>query len=255
MRLINILVLLVLVQLSSYAQNDNKKDSKINWNLDISNRHVWRGGLTLNSFCVKPSANYNNKNLTIGAWSLYSLDNSYNEVDLYIGYKIGDFNITLYDFYCLTSNNKNSDFFDYTKKSNVHMFDLTGSYYFGKEFPLSVMLAATYSNKEARDIEQLNDLSTYIEFNYPTQIVNREITLTLGMAPGRSRYSRFYNKNQENNWNYSQNGLHIVNMGLKMEDKIKINEHFSLPISAAINLNPHQERLYFTFTISLNNQQ
>ena len=254
-RLLGIIVLIIIAQLNSFSQN---RESKFNLNVDFSNRHTWRGGLTLGTACIKPSIEYNVNNFKIGAWGLYALDTSYDEVDIYIGYNIGNFSFMAYDFYMPSAGYKNSNFSDYSQKTGLHMFDFTASYTFSGEYPLTIMGAATYYKPEAYMSEEsiakqgeLSKLSTYLELSYPTKIAGKNISWTLGMAPGKSRYSRLFLDNGDKL--YSQNAFYIVNMGLNISDKIKITDKFSLPISAELTYNPHQDKLYLQVNISLNN--
>jgi len=127
MRLIIVVILLTTLQFGAFTQE--QKSSSLKWNIDIANRHVWRGGLTVNTACIKPSIEYNRSNFTAGAWSVYSVNNSYQEIDLYLGYSIGRFNVTVYDFYGYSSEKfekaeketSTIDLFDYNNKSKVHL--------------------------------------------------------------------------------------------------------------------------------------
>lgn len=247
-----ILVLFLASSLTSFAQ---EVQSKLNLGAEFSNIHVWRGQISVDSECIKPSIEYNKSNFTIGAWGLYTTDNSYAEIDLYLAYKMGNWSFMAYDFYMPS---KAKRFFDYSKESNIHMFDFTATYKISDKFPLSAMLAATYSKKENNmnkeeiaKMGELSALSTYLELSYPTKLGNTDIKYLLAVAPGNSRYSRYFD--EEGNKHYSDGAIYLTNIGLDIAHKIKITDTFSLPISAVLTFNPHQEKMYLQFNISLSN--
>jgi len=258
MRLLQTLVLLTVLSMSSFAQKE-VKDSKLNLSVEYSNRHVWRGQISVDNECIKPGIEYSKSNFTIGAWGLYSTDSSYDEIDLYIGYKIGNFSFMAYDFYMRAAADKTKNFFDYSKEAGIHMFDFTAAYKISNDFPLTIMASAIWAANETNyknftdkgDYGELSALSTYLELTYPTKLGHTDIKYVLGGAPGKSRHSRWFDENGRKH--YSNGLFYVVNMGINVAHKIKITDQFSLPISAVLTFNPHQEKMFLQFNISLSN--
>lgn len=234
MRLIIVAVLLTTLHLGAFAQD--KKASSLKWNVDFANRHLWRGGLTVKTTCIKPSIEYKNSGFTAGAWSVYATDDSYQEVDLYIGYTIGRFNITVYDYYCPKADDS-SNFFDYNNTSKVHEWDLVAQYKISGNIPLTILASCRFAGNLDSDGEER--YSTYFELNYLSKIAGKNIIWTAGMAPG--------------NTSYSEDHFNVVNLGMTLKDKIKITDKFSIPVNAGLTMNPLREKLYFTIGFSLGN--
>ncbi len=237
MRLI-IVLLLTTLHFGAFAQEGRL--SSLKWNVDIANRHVWRGGLTVKTACIKPSIEYNRSNFTAGAWSVYSVDNSYQEIDLYLGYSIGRFNLTVYDFYCPKADNTSGDLFDYNHKSKVHYWDVVAQYKISGDIPLTI-LGACYIAGDINETTKKEIYSTYFELNYLSKIAGKNVIWAVGMAPGYSSYVK------------RSNDFSVINIGMTIKDKIKITESFNLPVTAGLTMNPDQERLYLTLGFSLGN--
>ncbi len=262
-----IIFLLLATSFSSYAQEENKEDKgKLNLAVDFSNRHVWRGQMSLDQECIKPTIEYVNKNFTIGAWGLYATDSSYDEIDLYIGYKIGNLSFMAYDFYMRPFSDKNKSLFDYSKEAGIHMLDFTATYSFDGNFPLSIMAAASwaanesnYSYKPTTDaaddktlaLGELDAVSMYLELSYPMQVGSTKVKYVLGMAPGKSRHARWFD--EQGRKHYSEGAFYLTNIGLHLADQIQITDKFALPISGGLTFNPHQEKLLLQFNITLSN--
>jgi hypothetical protein len=223
--------------------------------------------MSLDVECIKPSIQFTKSNFTIGAWGLFSIDSSYDEVDIYVGYKVGKWNFMFYDFYMYPQGSENKSIFDYSKEAGLHMLDFTASYTVSKEFPLTIMGAAMWAAFESNysymptaaseiknnkmPIGELDALSTYLEFSYPSKIGKTNVSYILGMAPGGSRHSRWFDESGRKH--YSDGLLYITNLGLSASHIIKVSDTFSLPISATLTFNPHQEVMFLQFNVSLSN--
>lgn len=235
MRLIIIAILLTALKFSAFAQDN--KTSSLKWNVDVANRHIWRGGVTVDYACIKPSIEYNKNGFTAGAWSVYSLDNSYQEIDLYLGYSIGRFNITVYDFYC-PGKNFEGKLFDYNNTSGVHTWDVVAQYKISGDIPLTILGACKVAGNTDDNGEEI--YSTYFELNYLSRIAGKNVIWTVGMSPGYTNYTEYDNFN-------------VVNLSMALKDNIKISDNFKIPVSAELTMNPDKERLYLTLGFSLGN--
>lgn len=242
MRLIIVAVFMTALQFGSFAQE--KKKSSLNWNVDISNRHLFRGGLTVNTPTIKPTLEYSKGGFTAGAWGAYATDGSYQEIDLYLGYSIGRFNVTVYDYYCPSSDNAKGNFFDYNNTSGVHTWDVVAQYKISGDIPLTILASCYFAGN--CDAEGKERYSTYFELNYLSKIAGKDVIWTAGMAPGNTSYS--VDKD-----GIERDDFSIVNLGLKVKDRVKLTDNFKLPVYAGLTLNPLKERLYFTIGINIGN--
>ena len=66
---------------------------------DIASRYVWRGTDFGNSASIQPSISYTSGQLTVGAWSAWQHSGVGNENDIYASYAMGDFSLTVTDYY------------------------------------------------------------------------------------------------------------------------------------------------------------
>ncbi|MGB5990118.1 MAG: hypothetical protein WBG43_10300 [Marinifilaceae bacterium] len=261
-----VLFLLMTTSFHSHAQrNKTNKEIKLNLKLDLSNRHVWRGLLCVDQKCLKPTIEYVRKRFTAGAWSLFTTDNSVDEIDLYLVYKIKNWKFRFCDTYLLGISDKNKSFFDYGKNAGIHIFDFYTTYTLDGSLPLTILAAGSWAANEinysyfptkgnddtTKNIGELRTISWYLELNYPTHLGSTKINYILGMAPGKSKYSNWVN--EDGRKHYSDGAFYLTNIGLNLSDKIKITDKFSIPISAELTFNPHQEKIYLQFNIGLNN--
>lgn len=76
---------------------------------DIASRYVWRGTDFGNSASIQPSISYTSGQLTVGAWSAWQHSGVGNENDIYASYAMGDFSLTVTDYYFPPSDFTNTD--------------------------------------------------------------------------------------------------------------------------------------------------
>ena len=92
-----VLVLITIVGLTTlFAQED---ESPWGVSCDIYNRYIWRGADFGNNPSIQPGITYTAGSLTLGAWSAWQFGGEGSENDLYASYSIGDYSITITDYY------------------------------------------------------------------------------------------------------------------------------------------------------------
>jgi hypothetical protein len=79
-----------------FAQED---ESPWGVSCDIYNRYIWRGADFGNNPSIQPGITYTAGSLTLGAWSAWQFGGEGSENDLYASYSIGDYSITITDYY------------------------------------------------------------------------------------------------------------------------------------------------------------
>jgi hypothetical protein len=204
--------------------------SDLSLSLEIKSRHVWRGGLTTRSWNMQPTLEYSGiKNLTLGAWGCYTVNNEYAEVDLYAGYSIGNFNLTLYDYFnpMPSEDGDNHHFFNFDRKVTGHQIDATIGYSFGS-IPLKLMASTIVYGADLNDNEH-NRYSTYLEASYEQTLSSGQtISYFVGGTPYKSMY---------------YNSANVVNLGFKVSQDVKIGS-YSLPVNGSIIVNPARGNLY-----------
>jgi len=76
---------------------------------DIASRYVWRGTDFGNSASIQPGISYVAGPLTIGAWSAWQHSGVGSENDIYASYAMGDFSLTVTDYYFPPADFTNAD--------------------------------------------------------------------------------------------------------------------------------------------------
>jgi hypothetical protein len=200
-------------------------------------RHIWRGSLTCSAWNIQPSFNLSKKNFLIGAWGAYTIDNSYSEVDLYISYSLGPFNLAVLDYFCPNETVRFNRLFDFNQRTTQHTIDVSLTFEGTKKLPLRIMASTLVYGDDLNPRTGENYYSTYIETAYSfKQNPNRQTEIFLGFTPFEGYYA---------------NTLYITNLGFSISQTIKKTENFELPIFGKLILNPFTENLYFVFGLSI----
>jgi len=213
------------------ADTSKAQSKDLSLSLEIKSRHAWRGGLTTRSWNMQPTIEYSGiKNLTLGAWGCYTINNEYAEVDLYASYSLGNFGITLYDYFnpMPSENGANHHFFNFDKNVTGHLIDATIDYTFGS-IPLKLMASTIVYGADLNDSGS-NKYSTYFEASYEhTLSSGQTISYFVGGTPHKSMY---------------YNNANVVNLGFKVSQDVKISS-YTLPVNGSIVVNPARGNIYF----------
>ena len=110
-------VLILLIYLISFS---NIAFSQIDVTCDIYSRYVWRGTDFGNSASIQPGLSYTTGPLTIGAWSACQHSGIGSENDLYATYSVGDFSLTITDYYF-----PGTDFNSTAKDTGAHNIEIS----------------------------------------------------------------------------------------------------------------------------------
>jgi hypothetical protein len=200
---------------------ETEETSPFSTGVDIYSSYLWRGSRLGTSPALQPYIEFAKGGLTIGAWGSFDAA-AYAETDVYIKYDF-TFGLSLgvTDYYLC-----DLEYFDYSISTGSHAFDINLGYEI-KGFSLS----ANYIMNEAGGIESYgNDL--YFEAGYAFKNLN----LFLGAGDG---------------WHTTHGGFNVCNIGIGTEKEIRITDHFSIPVSGQVVLNPDSESLYITVGLSL----
>lgn len=221
------------------AQEPENVESKhsLTLNADIVSRYVWRGLLYSPNPNIQPTVTYSIGGFSAGFWGSYAIASNWAEVDIFLSYTIGAFSITLNDYYVedeadLSINN----YFHWKNETTPH--SLEGSLAFGgtESFPLSISASTFFYGLDDNDSDGTKDMSTYIELGYPTKIGGTDVSFFLGGTPKKGLYGH---------------KAGVVNAGFGISKEIKLTDHFSLPTSSSIVVNPLAKDIFFVFSITL----
>jgi len=188
--------------------------------VDLYSSYVWRGTKLGSGPAMQPTVKYTNGGFSIGGWGNYCFStNEATESDLFTSYavtlsKTSSLTFSLTDYYFPGAA---SPYFN----GNSHYFEPQISLGLGK-----FSISGAYMG---------NAQDTYLEAGYAAG----NVTLFAGAGDGQ------YTKDAKFNF---------CNVGLKTGTAIKINDHFSIPVTGALILNPSTEQFNIVVGITLANQ-
>jgi uncharacterized protein (TIGR02001 family) len=215
------ILLLAIALISIFSMNVNAQD-KNPWTVgvDLYSSYVWRGTKFGSGPAMQPTLKYTKGGFSIGGWGNYCFSTSEaTESDLFASYaialgKTSSLTFNVTDYYFPGAT---APYFDGTS----HFFEPQVSLGLGK-FSLS---GAYMFNAE----------DTYLEAGYAAGPVS------LFIGAGNGQYTKDTNFN-------------LCNVGIKSGTAIKVNDHFSIPITGALILNPSTEQFNIVVGITLANQ-
>lgn len=265
------LMLAVFASTNAVAQEKKCKfPFKLNVGVDLMSRYVWRGMDYGNSPSIQPTLSFGLGNFELGYWGAIALTNNYLESDLYLKYSLKGFSLTVTDYYIpALATDLNDTRYSYCKspseiefdttsgvnltKYTSHSIEATLQYKGPEKFPISVLVGTyVYGNDktsgdsiftETHKLQSLkfkNRYSTYVELGYSFAIKEFNFDAFVGATPFSSVYST----------PAYDGGFAVMNMGITGYRKIKITEHFDLPLKASVIFNPQASSFHFVFGLT-----
>lgn len=244
---------------------------KLNVGADLMSRYVWRGMDYGSSPSIQPTLSFSLGNFELGYWGAIALTNNYLESDLYLKYTLKGFSACITDYYAPTLSSEFNDTrysfckspnridFDTTTGINLtkytsHTFEAMLCYKGPEKFPISITAATYFYGNDKTPVDTVftntglvqsvnfkNRYSTYFELGYSFAIKEFNFEVFAGATPFSSAYSTPAYKG----------GFAVVNTGITGYRKIKITEHFDLPLKASVIFNPQASSFHFVFGITL----
>jgi hypothetical protein len=197
---------------------------------DFVSRYVWRGLDFGNSFSVQPSIALIAGDFEAGFWGSYPFTNTAGgneEIDLYLGYTLGDVSVLITDYYFPNSGGKYGNYDD----PGSHTVEVGLSYGGSDAFPLSVTAFMNVYNDD--------DNTVYFELGYTTQVNEVALDFFVGGTPGGDAGY------------YGTIDFNLINIGITASKEISITDKFTLPIFSSYVLNPNLEVAFLVFGLSL----
>ena len=212
--------------------------AQVSLGADFVSRYVWRGLDFGESFSIQPAITFASSGFEIGAWGSYATapgGAGANELDLWVGYTIGNFSFGLTDYYFPSpGGNAFFDFDEDDSDGGAHLFEPYVSVNAG---PVTLYGAAVINNLAD------DDSAIYLEASLPitTKTDGVELGLVSGFVLGESEY-------------YSTNTTTLVNLGVNASTDVNLGS-ITLPVFVGyiLNATPGSERTHLVFGFSLSN--
>jgi hypothetical protein len=243
---LNLIIILVFGCSLSFGQESAKIPLVgVDFGADIVSRYVWRGIEFGGNPAVpqfQPYASFSinlneNHSFTLGAWGSYGFTGDYNENDLSLKYSFtnesaGTFSVAANDYYYPYLNIPFSDFGD--DGVGAHTIEVSLSYSGPESLPVNFLVSQNVKN-DLPDNESL-----YIEAGFNAAINDISLSFFAGAAKGISAWHSI-----------STDKFEFCNIGVNASKLIKITSDYSLPAGISWVYNPHLEKTYLVFKVSL----
>ena len=182
---------------------------------------------------IQPNLSLNYRGLSLSAWGSVGLvSEDVKELDLTLGYAIGDFSVSLTDYWF----NTNPKYFDYAAHSTAHVFEAQIGYDFGI---LDINWYTNFAGADGANEEGDRAYSSYIQLTVPFTLDGLEWEAELGATPWATSF-------------YAEaDGFTVCDVALKAYKDFKISDAVSIPVFAKIAWNPATEGAHFVFGLSL----
>lgn len=204
--------------------------------LELTSKYVWRGTECASGPTLFPSGTLEFGNFSVGAWGAYSFDNGMNELDLSLGYNIGNFSIGITDYYYPTLSGADQ-YFKWKSRETGHLLEGTISYS-PEAFPLTVLWSTMFYGADF-NLDDKQAFSSYLEISYEHSFDDYG---SLCATAGASILKGFYT-------GYDKS-FSVINLGLTYAKTIEL-EHICFPLSVSYIINPYLEKSFLTATVGI----
>jgi hypothetical protein len=249
-----VIALLLLMSLQVHAQTqapttEPAPTPPFTFGTDFMSRYIWRGlNLGGNTPSIEPNFTYNigQSGLSLGAWGAFSVGGTVpnQETDLSLNYTIKAFTFTVTDyFFPIEGAGIRNKYFNYSKNTTGHVFELAGSFNGTDKIPVSLLFAINVYGNDAKDASNKIVNSKYLELGYSKTLKDIGFKAFVGFVlDGSNGGAPGY---------YFQNSAGFTNIGLTVSKSIKITDAFSLPLKTTVIFNPEAENIYLVLGLTL----
>jgi hypothetical protein len=203
---------------------------------DVVSEYIWRGG-KCGDAAIQPTLGVSAAGFDLSLWGSVGISNFLDtkELDVTLSYSIAGASIGVTDYWFsnLAGGDPSGRYFKYAEDATNHVFEAFAGYDFG------FASISWYTNIAGNDFKADGDraFSSYCEIAAPFSAAGVDWTASLGFVPMETPL-------------YGTEGFAVTNISLSAAKSIDITESFSIPVSAAVTVNPCAEMAYLVFGIS-----
>jgi len=216
-----------------------KADSCLYVQVDLANRWIWRATPYSESPVIQPSIGYANQKLSTSIWGSYAFESkSYSEIDFNFEYQLTKkFRLGLIDYFT-TQDVTGSDhkFFNFSKETSSHLFDLYANYKPFRNTPISFLCSDWFWGQDRDKITKKQFYSTYFEAKYTKAYKNVEAYSFAGMTPWKGFYA---------------SKAALVNVGFGLAKSLTFGGRVSVPAKIEFILNPYTQKTYINAVVCI----
>ena len=222
-----------------------EKQHKLELNLDIVSRYIWRGqSWGGNYMAVQPAVNYQySEKLTLGFWATTNFKKKYfypdgvtsakgyQEIDFNVSYKINNYlTFQIWDYYWPSVDKVegvDNSFFNYGKNGvktvdAMLLFDFS-EYNLPVEITLSTLVAGNDYRYNSNGENPKQNFTTYLELAYTWEDVYEKIELYPFVGTVFNNQAEYYTSGD-----YDK--ISLVNVGIKATREFDLGKGITMPI-------------------------
>lgn len=204
----------------------SQENVQISGGINLQSQQYWRGFSLSSVPVIQAETTFSYGNFSLCFWGAMASNLKYSEIDIIPSYTIANFEILINHYYNPVYG-QNNNFFDFGSENNRHSTEIFVIHYANKiPFNLSI---GTFIFGDKNSLQQPN-YSTYIEVAYPFSLKWAEAEISTGMSPFEGYYAP---------------KAALIHCGFVLSRNIEIDNRFSIPISLALNYNPHFNKFLF----------
>lgn len=204
--------------------------------LDLTSKYIWRGTECATGPTLFPSGTLEMGDFSIGAWGAYAFDSSVRELDLTLGYTLGDFSFGITDYFYPTISD-GDDYFNWKNDETGHLLEGTVSYS-PESCPITLLWSTMfYGDDKNPDGKQA--FSSYFEASYDYDLGDDS---ALSAAVGASVLKGFYTA--------YETGFSVINLALTYSKTLDFGGA-SLPLSVSYVVNPQLKKSFLSATMGI----
>jgi hypothetical protein len=224
----------------------NVSESKLEINIDLASRYLWRGqSWGGNYFVVQPAINYSvTDKLLVGFWATSNFKNDYyypdgenstvgyQEIDFNINYQINSFlSLQLWDYYWPSVekiDGVDNSFYNYgpdgVKTVDAMMVFDFSDYGIPINATLSTLIAGNDYRYDSNGENPKQNYTTYLEAGYTLEKIYKKITIDFLAGAVLNNQAEYYTSGD-----YDK--VSLVNLSLKATREFKLSEKWTMPLS------------------------
>ncbi len=204
--------------------------------LEVVNRYIWRGTVCSDAMNFQPYMTVDYGCFSLTGFGSYAASKNFAEVDLIASLSLGNFELTVSDYFNENEEDlEQNKFLSWKKGSTAHLIESTLSYDLPFEkFPLKLSYGMMLYGADTDDNDNQN-YSTYLELMYPFTYKD----YTLSAFVGGTANAGFYGTKAS-----------VVNAGISMARPIQLSENYALGLNASFIVNPNADNVFIVVGIA-----
>ena len=231
-----------------------EKEKKLELNLDIVNRYIWRGqSWGGNYIAVQPTIEYAvTPKLTLGFWATTNFQNDYfypdgvtsgkgyQEINFYATYQLNDFlQFQVWDYYWPSVSKVDgvdNGFFNYGKDGvktvdAILYFDFSEGYKYPFNITISTLIAGNDYRYDSNGENAMRNFTSYLEFGYTFTLFEKSAIKVLNGIELDPVIGAVIN-NKAAYYSYADyDEVSFINMGIKATKEIDLGNGITMPLS------------------------